>query len=122
MRLDQQDWELEVLLSMDEMVLEAGGGLWYRIRAHRVHITPGRPHGIRYALTLHDINNERIFGIDNAHSPKFRKGRGQKRRKVFDHKHEGKTVKVYEYTSAADLLQDFFDAIDRELRKRGVKP
>ncbi|MGN7612859.1 toxin-antitoxin system TumE family protein [Magnetococcales bacterium HHB-1] len=42
-------------------------GYWYKIEAQKVKITPQRPHGIRYSLTLHTKRGERIFGIDNAH-------------------------------------------------------
>lgn len=116
------DWEMEALLLMNGEVHDAGGGLWYQIKAQKVEQTTNRPHGIRYSLTLHDRDNTRIFGIDNAHRlEKPRKGPGYKRIIKFDHQHDGKKIKIYEYRSACDLLEDFFDRLDRELKKRKIK-
>ena len=38
------------------------------------------PHGIKYCLTLHDKDNKRILGYDNAHDclPKLRRYRAKK--------------------------------------------
>jgi hypothetical protein len=115
------DWELEPLLSMDGEVHEVGEGLWFKFNAKKVDPTPERPHGIRYNLTLHDRGNHRIFSIDTAHGlPKKSKSPGKKRRVEFDHKHNGQEIKFYEYTSAADLMKDFFEAVDAEKAKRGI--
>lgn len=115
------NWELETLLVMDGEVHEVGGGLWWKIEARKVSPTPERPHGIKYSLTLHDGNNQRLFGIDNAHGlEKQSRSTGKKRRIEFDHQHEGQTVIAYEYRSAPDLLLDFFEAVDRERRKRNI--
>jgi hypothetical protein len=107
---------------LDGEVYEIGGGLWYKFAAKIVGPTPNRPHGIRYNLTLHDRDNKRILGIDNAHGlKKASRSLGRKRRVEFDHRHEGKSVKAYEYRSAADLLQDFYDMVDKELQIRGIR-
>jgi hypothetical protein len=39
----------------------------------------GRPYGVKYSLTLHDLAGRRIYGIDNAHATR--------RQAVFDHRH-----------------------------------
>jgi hypothetical protein len=46
------------------------------------------PHGIKYCLTLHDKDNRRILGYDNAHDclPKLRKYRTKKEK--WDHVHK----------------------------------
>lgn len=35
-----------------------------------VSVTAERPHGIRYSLTLHVLDNTRLIGFDNAHGVK----------------------------------------------------
>src|SRR6058998_496688 len=60
------DSGLERLLDLDGLLAEVGGGFWVKIVAKRVPPDRARPHGIAYALTLHDPTGERIFGIDNA--------------------------------------------------------
>lgn len=117
-----KDWNLEALLLMNGEVHEAGDGLWWKMEAGKVDPTPARPHGIRYCLTLHDRDNKRIFGIDTAHGlTKRSRSPGAKRRVEFDHQHEGRKVKYYEYKSAPDLMQDFFDAVEKERKARKVK-
>ena len=119
---ENEDWNLESLLLMNDQVIIEDDGYWYKIEARKVSTTPQRPHGVRYCLTLHDPDNERIYGIDNAHAlKKASRSPGTKRRVEYDHEHEGKIVKVYEYKSAPDLLQDFFDGMDRVLKKERNK-
>lgn len=116
-----QDWVLETLLEMDGEVHEIGGGLWYKIDARKTDVSPFRPHGIKYSLTLHDRDNHRLCGIDNAHGLKKRSASpGQKRREAYDHRHEGKDVRIYEYRTAEDLLNDFFEMVEQEQRRRGL--
>ncbi|HEB79499.1 MAG TPA: hypothetical protein ENI79_03365 [Rhodospirillales bacterium] len=116
------DWELDALLSLNGEVHEVGGGLWFKIVAYKIKPTHRQPHGIEYCLTLHDQDNKRLFGIDNAHAlKKPRKGPDYKRIMTFDHTHKGEKIKAYAYRSAAELLKDFFDFIDAEKKKRGIK-
>lgn len=109
------------MLCMDGEVHEIGGGLWFKIKAKRVEPTPERPHGIAYSLTLHDAGNRRIFAIDNAHAVSEGSGPGRRSPVEYDHRHKGERVTPYEYRSAADLLGDFFEAVDRELDDRGIE-
>ena len=55
-----------------------GQKYWTKITAVQVEVTVHRPHGIKYSLTLHDSNNSRILGFDNAHQIK-RRGRRPKK-------------------------------------------
>jgi hypothetical protein len=36
-------------------------GFWVKFEVEQVAPTPERPHGIKYALTLHDRNNTRLL-------------------------------------------------------------
>ena len=82
--------------------------------------TKERPHGIRYSLTLHDPYGQRILGYDNAHAVVDRKrNRFIARRVECDHKHinlhdEGSP---YEFVDAYQLLKDFFEDVDKVLKK-----
>ena len=81
----------------------------------RVPVSPEKPHGIDYSLTLHGPNGERLVGFDNAHPVAGRKhGASQ------DHRHRLRSVRRYDYQDAATLLADFWDAVDAVLRERGV--
>jgi hypothetical protein len=60
------DYELEVLLSLDGYEFRFASGYAVKYQARRVSASAGRPHGIKYCLTLHDPNRRRVYGIDNA--------------------------------------------------------
>jgi hypothetical protein len=106
-----EDHELEVLLSLDGYEFQFAR---VKIEAQPVTASAGRPHGIKYSLTLHDPARRRIYGLDNAH--------GVRRRRQFDHRHVygGRRVVAYEYRSPAELLEDFYREVERLLRERGV--
>jgi hypothetical protein len=63
-----------------------------------------------------------LVGFDNAHPVRGRSGPGGKRGSTFDHKHQLKTVRPYEYKDAASLLADFWSAVDVVLREKGIMP
>lgn len=64
----------------------------------------------------------RLIGFDNAHSVPSKGSRFKKRAREHDHWHrtskdEGRP---YAFTTADQLLADFFAEVDRELATRGV--
>lgn len=102
----------EMLLSLNGEIYPMEKGYWVKIEATRVEPTPQRPHGISYSVTLHDRNNTRILGYDNAHATKpKRKGYGVKKI-TWDHAHKVAVVTDYEYDSAAKLLEDFWTEVN----------
>jgi hypothetical protein len=112
---DIRNIELTTLLDLD------GQSYWYRnywvkFETHQVNKSEHRPHGIKYSLTLHDRNNTRILGFDNAHAVK-KKGRRPKkytgRIVTWDHVHRQNRVERYLFTSASQLLKDFWDAVNQ---------
>ncbi|MGF1614940.1 MAG: DUF6516 family protein [Gammaproteobacteria bacterium] len=114
-----RDPALDVLLDLDGevLVVDADGGHWVRFVVTRVPVTPEKPHGLDYSLTLHGPVGERLVGFDNAHSvARRRHGEPQ------DHRHRLRTTKSYQYRDAATLLRDFWEAVDAVLRERGVIP
>ena len=114
-----RDPTLDVLLDLDGQVLvvDREGGHWVRFVVTRVPVSPEKPHGIDYTLTLHGPNGERLVGFDNAH-PVGRQRRGTPQ----DHRHRLRSIRPYEYRNAATLLADFWEVVDAVLRERGVIP
>jgi hypothetical protein len=123
MKKVKQDHSLDILLELDGQVfvVDPGGKYWVRFRVTKVAMTPEKPHGLDYSLTLHDENSERLVGFDNAHPVKPTKGPAGKKRKSQDHKHRFRTIRPYEYKDAGKLLEDFWAEVDSVLRERGVK-
>lgn len=116
---ESRDRPLDVLLDLDGQVLvvDAEGRHWVRFVVTRVAVSPEKPHGIDYSLTLHGPDGERLVGFDNAH-PVARRKRGDPQ----DHRHRLRTIKAYDYRDAATLLGDFWSTVDAVLRERGVIP
>ena len=111
------DPSLDTLLDLDGQVLvvDPEAGHWVRFVVTRVPVSPEKPHGLDYSLTLHGPDGERLVGFDNAHRVARQELGGPQ-----DHRHRLRTIKVYEYRDAAGLLADFWNAVDSVLRERGV--
>ena len=122
---EPRDPTLDVLLDLNGQVLvvDPEGGHWVRFVVTRVPVSPEKPHGIDYLLTLHGPDGERLVGFDNAH-PVAKQRRGEPQ----DHRHTpakpGRrlTTRGYEYSDAATLLADFWTTVDAVLRAKGVIP
>jgi hypothetical protein len=114
--MQKHDPALDALLDLDglTLVVDPDGGHWVRFMVTRVPVTPEKPHGLDYSLTLHGRNGERLIGFDNAHLV----GK-QKRGEPQDHRDRIRTVKPYDYSDAATLLADFWLEVDAVLKERG---
>ena len=91
-------------------------GWCIRFQVKEAPVTSGRPHGIKYSFTLHDVDMVRLLGIDNAH--------GIPRRVVFDHRHRFRRTEEmvpYDYKDADTLIVDFFDLIEQAFRQEGIE-
>ena len=115
------DSGLERLLDLDGLLAEVGGGFWVKIVAKRVPPDRARPHGIAYALTLHDPTGERMFGIDNAHAVRMTRGPAVRQRSERDHLHRRETVRPSRYRDADTLLDDFGREVEAILRREGIE-
>jgi hypothetical protein len=115
----RQDAELLTLLDLNGIIYPLESGYWVKFSARKVKPTPQIPHGISYSLTLHDRNNTRVLGYDNAHSAK-RKLKGRKKyraRKIsWDHQHHQDTVTGYNFESASQLLDNFWKNVERVVK------
>lgn len=102
------DFTLETLLDMDGDVYIYPSRHWHKIEVRKLKREDNNfPQGIKYSLTLHAPNGERILGYDNAHVIA-----GEKMDKPFDHVHKKSRVVKYSYKNAAQLLTDFFNDIN----------
>lgn len=120
-----RDPSLDALLGLDgyTYVLGEGGDHWIKFDVKLVEPKAERPHGLRYALTLHGPGGERLVGFDNAHPVAGQAGPAAKTKaRAYDHKHRLRTVRPYDYQDAASLLADFYKEVDAVLAERGVKP
>ena len=98
-------------------MVDPEGGHWVRFAVTRVPVSPEKPHGIDYSLTLHGPDGERLVGFDNAH-PVERQKRGESQ----DHRHRQRTIRPYKYRDAVTLLAEFWTTVDAVLRERGMIP
>ena len=117
------DSGLDALLPLDGEVffIDPHADHWVKFEVKRIAATVERPHGLRYSLTLHARDGERLVGFDNAHPVTSGSGPGAKRSAAFDHKHRLRTIRPYEYSDAASLLEDFWKEVEAALAERGVK-
>ena len=73
------DEAMERLLDYDRRRYWLSGGWCIRFRVMHSPLTEGRPHGIKYALSLHDVDMSCLLRFDKAH--------GVPRRQAYDHRH-----------------------------------
>ncbi len=112
--MDSEYDELQTLLDLDGLVFWPDTRYWVKFSAKNVEPTAWIPHGIKYSMTLHDSNNTRILGFDNAHAVEAKRvGKFAGRIVEWDHVHKFKRVSHYEFKSPAQLLTDFWRAADQ---------
>lgn len=109
------DEPMRRLLDYDGRRYWLENGWSIRFRIIEVETTKGRPHGVKYSFTLHDVSGVRLLGFDNAHGV----GRGQ----AHDHQHSFGDVagmRFYDFKGADELICDFFGAVERACAREGV--
>ena len=77
---------------------------------------------MRYAFTLHDPEGKRLVGFDNAHRVAPPGSRFRQPSDEHDHWHRtgDDPGRPYAFTTADQLLADFFAEVARVLRERGI--
>ena len=111
------------ILDLHRKKIGYDNGYWVTMRVTKVAASEGRPHGVKYALTLHDENDDRVLGYDNSHAVDVATGPARKsaRPKRFDHiDRRGKPSVPYNFTTPYKLVEDFFAHVDRVLKEEGV--
>lgn len=101
-----------------------GGDYWATFRVKETRRSPGRPHGLQYALTMHSPGDGRIVGYDNAHLPQNLVGARKANGDLiveWDHRHfrDGDATH-YVFMSPERLLEDFWRDVNRILKEEGV--
>jgi len=123
MTTPEPDPGLDTLLDLHGQTLFVDDiGHWVKFVVVRTEATAERPHGLSYSLTLHAPDGERLVGFDNAHGVREGGGPGARRRRERDHRHRLRSIRPYEYTDAAALLEDFRKEVDEVLREWGARP
>jgi hypothetical protein len=110
-------------LAFDGRIHHLEQGYWLKFEIKRGTPTAERPHGLRYAFTLHDPEGRRLMGFDNAHGVPSKGSRYRKPPREHDHWHrtgddEGRP---YPFHGADQLLADFFAEVRRTLTGLGIK-
>lgn len=119
---DTRNTGLEYLLELDgNMEVQNDDGYWVKMEVSQTNITPQRPHGIRYSLTLHAPDNTRLIGFDNAHGvkPDGSPFKHAGKKYPYDHRHRHATDDgvLYEFDTAYQLVSDFYAEVDRFLKE-----
>ena len=115
-KYSSEDASLDTLLDLHGEIFPMDNGYWTKFEAYRVPFTPQIPHGIKYSLTLHDRNNTRVLGFDNAHTFKPKKNKYRARKITWDHKHKMEKVHPYEFESASQLIENFWKEVEEILK------
>ena len=102
-KYSKKDASLETLLDLDGEIFPMDNGYWTKFESSRVKPTKQIPHGIRYSLTLHDRNNTRILGFDNAHGHKPKRKKYGARKVTWDHEHKMEKIRNYNSNPQANL-------------------
>ena len=111
-----EDKTFDTLLHLDGEVFPMDNGYWTKFEVKCVELNRNIPHGIKYSITLHDRNNKRVIGFDNAHAYKPKKKKYGARKITWDHKHHKERIFLYEYESASQLLEDFWAEVEKILK------
>ena len=120
--MDAEYDELELLLNLDGASYEAAAGYVIEFSARRVDVTPQRPRGISYALVFRAEDGSPYVRFDNAHGVEHRGGRFVADPEAYDHWHrtQADPGRPYEFTTAAQLLEDFWNEVRRVMREKGI--
>ena len=116
------DAELELLLSLDGASYEAAEGYVVEFKVQRTNPTATRPHGIIYALVFRPKGSKPYVRFDNAHGVESLGGKYVKAPVAYDHwrQTEEDAGRPYGFTTAAQLLNDFWREVKRTMNERGI--
>lgn len=122
MSVANRDVSLDALLLLDgvSFVIDPDRKFWVKFVVTQGDVSPERPHGLIYSLSLHDGSGQRLLGFDNAHRVRETRGPGSQTRIEFDHKHTGERIQFYFYADAGTLIVDFWSEVDAVLHRRSM--
>jgi hypothetical protein len=106
---------LDTLLDLDGQVYVINeNGYFVKFIVKRENPGENKPHGLSYSLTLHDGSGTRLMGFDNAHAVKRPGSKFLAKIQEYDHKHihTSDPGRPYKFTSASQLIEDFWKEVD----------
>ena len=111
-----------LLLSFDGANYEAAEGYVVEFTVKRTARTAERPHGVSYALVFRPMRGEPYVRFDNAHAAERPGGRFVKASPAYDHWHrdERDPGRPYKFTTASQLLDDFWSEVRRVMKEKGI--
>lgn len=115
--------ELEWLFELSGASFEDEGYI-VEFKIERTDATQERPHGISYALVLRPSGGgDPWLRFDNAHAVDRPGGRYVRGAPAYDHWHrdENDPGRPYAFTTAAQLLEDFWEQVGRKLKEKGYR-
>jgi hypothetical protein len=117
-----EEHTLEFLLAFDGRIHWLDQGYRLKFEIKQGEATAERPHGLRYSLTLHDPEGQRLIGFDNAHGVAAVGSPFNERPVTSDHWHRTQTDegRPYAFINADTLLRDFFREVRRVLAELGL--
>lgn len=116
------DDDLEWLLAFDGMSFETADYV-VEFAVQRTDVTAQRPHGISYALVLRPAGGgDPWLRFDNAHGVERPGGRYVRGPAAYDHWHrdERDRGRPYAFTTAPQLVDDFWTEAKRVLTRKGL--
>jgi len=119
--MDESD--LEPLLARDGADFEMAPGVIVEFVARRTDATPERPHGISYALVLRPkAGGLPWLRFDNAHGVAEPSHGYRQKQVAYDHWHrtEKDRGRPYNFTTATQLLDDFWREVKRIFDEKGI--
>ena len=111
---------LKALLELDCIEYGISGGYWVKFSVIEVEFNKHRPHGIKYSLTMHNKHGTRLAGYDNAHLADIKRNKYSAKRVEWDHKHNRNIICDYDFINAGQLIEDFWNLVDKNLNEEGV--
>jgi hypothetical protein len=118
--MDTKKNDLETLLELNGIEYGIGAGYWVKFSAKKMPPSEHRPHGIKYSLTMHNQYGTRLVGFDNAHLADIKRKKFTAKRFAWDHKHQRSVISDYDFDSAGQLIEDFWNLIDQILKEEGI--
>lgn len=121
--MNKDEHALEFLLGFEGRIHHYPDGYFVKFEIKRIDPATDRPHGLRYSFTLHGPDGTRLIGFDNAHAVAPAGARYGKKPVAVDHWHRtmDDPGRPYRFVSAEQLIDDFFDQVERVLRERGIE-
>jgi hypothetical protein len=122
MKKREPEYALEFLLGFEGRIHHLEEGYWLKFEIRRVEAIEARPHGLAYSFTLHAPDGTRLVGFDNAHGVPPKGSRFGPAPQASDHWHRSANDpgRPYRFKDAENLIDDFFDEVERVLQERGI--